>query len=595
MNTSRIDNCNNCDPHPPKSDHELDIFAPTSLRDFRDKEALLQNIGYLQGIRVDNNDGPQHLTRRVATFVGDNPPHTQEISDFLTETITTKTERETNYIHYGWSVSAASITNPWISSRIAANNQHNAEGTWLTRRTQVQRFRVRVSAKDLAPDPEFKSDIEAALRQPTTFERFEAVYQVLHKWGDVLPLEVEMGASLMFTDLETNMSQLPATANWIDTHYLMTIRTGRTTRQEGKTHWDNDISPRRYIPPLEWRQIRIKEVVETIRLLPAELQVQLSQLYAQRLSYIPAITVGPSDSSCQTHDDTPHATKTISGVTIYSSDYVRSMKFTYADKVSYSKHEGSESCGSEHEFRLTHGEHITEMFIWKGDWGYVNGLQLVTNYGRCSPHFGGVWGTPAVAKSKGGILVGVISLIKQHDYGRMFRNIQGIWRHDIVNAVPKEEDEFSDYFGFEHGKPFNDRIVVQNSNMAISKIEVGCGTIIDSIQLTYLDNRGQGQRVIRTERHGGSGGGRNTFALEPGEHITSVSGRYDDQRITQMNFVTDKGRSSDILGQGKSSGKSYSFSVSSPKDRQGKRMRLQYICGKSDTYLKGIMFVWTPI
>ncbi|CUA68618.1 hypothetical protein RSOLAG22IIIB_07994 [Rhizoctonia solani] len=576
----------------PEPDCDLDIFASTSLKNSSEKDILLRNIGYLRGVRVDNNDGPQTLTRQVAKYAGQEPPLVQEINDFVTESITTKTEREANYIHSGWSLDAVSAINPWISSRIAFNNQPNAEGTWITRRTLIHRFRLRISPGELTPVPEFRTEVEAALNRLTVFQQFEAVYQALHKWGDVVPLEVEMGASLVFTDFETNVSQLPATASWFDTRYLATIRTARITRQgavddEG---WEDSIWPKKTIPPLQWHQTRIRKVIHTIRLLPVEIQDRLSQLYSQRLSYIPALIIGPSDSSCQTHDDTHHAANTISSVTIYTSDFIRTVKFDYADTSKSSKHEGSESQGSEHNMVLIDGEYITEIFIWKHDW--IDGLQFITNFGRCSPHFGGLWGVPTVARSKGGVLVGIISLIQQHSFGRLFRNFQGIWRHDAVDRVPKEEDVFSIYFGSHHGKPFNDRVVVRNSNMAILKINVGCGAYFDSLQLTYLDNSG---REVQTDRHGGAGGGKHEFVLEPGEHITSVSGKYDDQHITQMTFITDQGRSSGSFGEGYSTGKLHSFSVSSPKDRDGKRMRLQYACGKSDASLNGIMLVWTPV
>ncbi|KAG8726787.1 hypothetical protein FRC11_014495, partial [Ceratobasidium sp. 423] len=256
--TEATGNNNNQNTHPQAQDPDLDILATTSLKDFEDRDTLLRNIGYLCGIRVDDIDSPQSLTRQVAKFVGDEPPLVQEMTNFLTETIKTNTERETNYIHHGWSVDAASTISPWTSSRIAANNQPNADGAWLTRRTLVQRLVVQLSLDDLAPVPEFKSEIEAALGEPTIFQKFEAVYRALHKWGDVVPLKVEMGVSLTFTDLETNMSKLSDTAQWHDTHYLTTIRTA--------------------LPPLHWRRIRVTKVAPTTRLLPVELQGQLSQL-----------------------------------------------------------------------------------------------------------------------------------------------------------------------------------------------------------------------------------------------------------------------------------------------------------------------------
>ncbi|KEP46057.1 jacalin-like lectin domain protein [Rhizoctonia solani 123E] len=404
-----------------------------------------------------------------------------------------------------------------------------------------------------------------------------------------------MGDSLTFTDLETNMSQLPATAKWMDTYYLTTIRTARTTRKDAPNnqYWENDIWRTSTIPPLHWRQIRVIKVMATTRLLPVELQNQLSQLYVKRLSYIPAVTIGPAGSPCRTQDDTSYASSQVSSVVIYSSDFIRTMKFTYVDKSSSTKHEGTEKDGSEHMFVLTNAEYITEMLIWGGDWVY--GLQFVTNLGRCSPHYGGSGHTPSMARSKGGVLVGVISLIKQHEYGRLFHKIQGIWRHDVVNKVPKEDDVFSDYVGSKtHGRSFNDRIVVRNSGMAISKIEMQCGTVIDSIQFTYTDKTSQGQNEFQTERHGGLGGHRKDFVLKPGEHIVSVSGKYDNEHITQMSFVTNKGRPSEVFGQGNSNGSSRTF-LSSPEDKEGNPMRLQYICGKSSAYLNGIMFIWTPL
>ncbi|CAE6532005.1 unnamed protein product [Rhizoctonia solani] len=543
-------NDNNHNVHPPEQGQDLDILASTSLKNSQDKDALLGNIGYLCGIRVDNNDGPQSTTRRVARYVGDELPFVQEMNDFLTETVTTKTERETNYVHHGWSIDAASTISPWISSRIAARNRRNADG----------------------------AEIEAALEKPTVFTKFEAIYRALHKWGDVVPLDIEMGASLVYTDLEANISKLPDTATWNEIHSLSASRTARTTRQEGTdcSYWEKGVWPHTIVSPVHWRQTRIREVVATTRLLPAELQDQISRLYAQRLSYAPVIAHG--DDSCKTCDGTPHASKSVSRVIVHAVNYIRSITFLYADESS-SKHEGSNTASSEHEFVLTDGEYITEVLIWKGDWIY--GLQFVTNFGRCSFHFGGGWGTPTVARNKGGVLVGAASLIKSDATVLRLHDIQGIWRRDILDTVPKENDVFSEYFGSNGaGKPFNDRAIVRNSDMTISKINIQCGSLIDGIQLIYTDPVGDGSSEYQTDRHGGNRGGQIQFILEMGENITGVSGKYDDDYITQLIFATDKGRTSEVFGGGATPKKSYSFTFSSPKDTRGTRMRLQYVCGK---------------
>ncbi|ELU36010.1 Jacalin domain-containing protein [Rhizoctonia solani AG-1 IA] len=85
------------------------------------------------------------------------------------------------------------------------------------------------------------------------------------------------------------------------------------------------------------------------------------------------------------------------------------------------------------------------------------------------------------------------------------------------------------------------------------------------------------------------------FVLGSGEHIFGISGRHDNSRITQLTFITNRGRTSDVFGVGQSTGESQSFSVSSPEDHEGNRMRLQYICGKCDTFLNGVVFAWTPL
>ncbi|KAH7333832.1 hypothetical protein B0J17DRAFT_674281 [Rhizoctonia solani] len=212
---------NNCNPHPPELDQGLDVFAVTSLKDFKDKEILLQNIGHLHGIRVDSNDGPQSLSRRAAKTVGNNPPFIQEMNEYLTETISTQTERETNYIHHGWSIDATSTTNPWISSRITSRNQRNGDGVWLTRRTLVQQFCLRVSMEDLVAAPDFEAEIKAAVQKPSVFQRFEATYRALHKWGDVVPLVrlTTINCSILLV-----MSYLHRKLGWALPWYLQTLR-----------------------------------------------------------------------------------------------------------------------------------------------------------------------------------------------------------------------------------------------------------------------------------------------------------------------------------------------------------------------------------
>ncbi|KAG8755476.1 hypothetical protein FRC11_005992 [Ceratobasidium sp. 423] len=108
----------------------------------------------------------------------------EAMNNILTETITTHSKRESNYVHHGWSVGTIGTFSPWTSSRTGTANHPDMGGTWITRRTLAQRLRVRVLLEDLTPVPEFEAAIEEALTHPTTvtFEKFQAVYRALGCW-----------------------------------------------------------------------------------------------------------------------------------------------------------------------------------------------------------------------------------------------------------------------------------------------------------------------------------------------------------------------------------------------------------------------------
>jgi hypothetical protein len=107
----------------------------------------------------------------------------RETNDIVTEVITTTSEREANYVHQGWSLSATSVIPPWTSSRIASHNQSDRDGVWVTKRTIVQALTLNVSLEELAAVSDFEDEIRAGLAKPTTFEKLQAIYQAIHVWS----------------------------------------------------------------------------------------------------------------------------------------------------------------------------------------------------------------------------------------------------------------------------------------------------------------------------------------------------------------------------------------------------------------------------
>jgi hypothetical protein len=151
-------------------------------------EISSQHVGFtgLFGFRVDSNDGPNISTGPVARHRVDgqfcSSKWIREKSDIISEIITTRNSRDTNYVHQGWSLPATTTATPWMSSRIAGNNQIPSNGWVLTKRTTVQRLTLDIPLEDLVPVPEFEIDIQAALEKPTDLGKYQSLERVFQRW-----------------------------------------------------------------------------------------------------------------------------------------------------------------------------------------------------------------------------------------------------------------------------------------------------------------------------------------------------------------------------------------------------------------------------
>ncbi|KAL5631987.1 hypothetical protein ACGC1H_000121 [Rhizoctonia solani] len=567
-------------------------FSLVSVNSTNSYGQILKNNRWLCGFRVNNMDGPQGLTQQVASYIDGAAPLVEETNDILTGVITTHNKRESNYVHHGWSTGAITTISPWTSSRIYTANRQSPGGNWITRRILAQRLRVRVFLEDLAPVPEFEAAIKEALSRSTRFEKFQEVYRSLERWGDVVPLEIDMGYSLSFTDTEGNFAQLPA-ATLNNPTSLSTIKAANIIRKGANINmgWDEGTWATMEIPAIEWRPIRIITVAPTLSLLSNDIQTRLADLHNERLSYVPPLTIDPIGWPCIIHDGTNHTSRTISEVGIRSGDHIVALSVTYLDGVTW---RGGGHGGNEQTFTLTEGEHIIEMLTCTDD-GWLRAIQFITNKGRCSAIYGKLDGTPAISRSEGGVLVGFTISTKLHhqvDLGYWMTGVNGIWRHDLIPRAPKENDVYSEYIGAKNqrGKGFNDRALVGNSSsIYITCVEIRAIGAIHSIELTYTDAEDGKNRKFKTPRHGELPAPCSRFELETGEHIVSITGKYDDNWLTQLCFGTNLGRASDVYG----SGGGQSFSVRAPLGENGRSMRLQYVIGRCGAGLNAIIFAWT--
>lgn len=105
----------------------------------------------------------------------------------------------------------------------------------------------------------------------------------------------------------------------------------------------------------QWTQTKVAKVAPVTALLDKALQAQLAQLYNSLITY-PSLSLD-DDMLNDYFDDSRHALKTLSTVTVFSSKHqVRSLYLTYLDGTSSGKDEENESGVESHTFELKSGE-----------------------------------------------------------------------------------------------------------------------------------------------------------------------------------------------------------------------------------------------
>ncbi|CEL56301.1 hypothetical protein RSOLAG1IB_07717 [Rhizoctonia solani AG-1 IB] len=546
-----------------------------SQLDDASRAALLHHKGYLFGVRIDNNGGPRRGTRQAARYTSNLPLSVQESNDVESEVTITESDRDTNYVHKGWLLSALPDKSPWISSRISrSNHQGNPRGRRITKHIMIPKLRVELSVKDLSPIEELENDFREALNQRTRSEKSDAVYRAFEHWGDVIPLVFDIGVSLTVTDSEVAAKNYLGDRSYLGLQRLSMSATARpSTRGGSPTMLQSEDNIRDWlskaVPPFQWEQIRVIKTIPITAILGNELQSKLTKLHESLTVYRPTF-ISTIVSEGVSFDGTAYAFNTICGIAVSSDPHhIKSISTTYITDPSPITHGSVQKTGG--KFDLRHGEYITDLLLWKDHKG-ICGIQLSTSQGRASRHFGSGGGSPQILRSSGGCLSAFSGLLQNG----IIYELQTIWRHDVQGSRLSGDRELSQYLGGTGGSPFNDWPFVQHSDSAhISGIRVKCASLIDGIQVSYKDyGSGADGSSENGNYHGGS----------------AVTGRHK-KYIDQLCFTTSKGRKSNVFGGGGGD----LFRCEAPRTRDGRATRLHYICGKSASLLDALIFIWAPL
>ncbi|QRV96479.1 Jacalin-like lectin domain protein [Ceratobasidium sp. AG-Ba] len=463
----------------------------------------------LHGLLINDSSGPIRSKQQVAMFKGGgyySATWIREVNNLKLETINTQSERDSNYVHLGWSLSAVATQTPWISARIARENQTTEKGRWTTRRATLQRLRVEIAQDDLMPKPGFEQEIKAALMLSTMTEKIVAVHEALNRWGDVVPLLYDFGISISFTDLAENID---TDRSWWGINYSLLGTTRFNMEKRATPNFGGSarvIVERGFgewmyqeVDAKEWSLTRIHKVLPTFQLLEKDLQEELADLHSKIISFSNVQLSYCATEGGITWDDCPHALKCVNQLHVHCGDRINGLSLVYKDGTQ------SNSGGTgdtKHSFELAVDEHITDILTW-ADSRILYGIQFITTKNRLSPHYGGAPGTPALLTAGGGILAGFSGLLVNENDQDSMRRLQVSVTSTVVRLTRLATRIYTEYIGGSGGGPFNDWEYSGGSHNAyISSIDVQCGSQIDGIQFTYTDKSIHNVHVTKAPYHG---------------------------------------------------------------------------------------------
>ncbi|KAG8777031.1 hypothetical protein FRC12_000572 [Ceratobasidium sp. 428] len=375
---------------------------------------------------MDGHEGPIKTICQAAIYEADDANYPESwVKDersLTAEVVRTGCDRDSNYVHAGWSLSAIANPSPWISLRTPDQKLNSSAGPWITKRRILKRFIINIPPEELRPSPEFEGDIQSALSEQNTAQKLQAVCKAFKRWGGVIPLVYELGASLTITDVENHKEQ---DYRWLEIPRVSDQ--GRCAILGGKLevindHGDINSWKSQELPAHERRMVRVLRAMSTIDLLKHELKEQLAALCTSILTFDPPGLDGRSDIH-STWDDTPFALKTMSRVIARCGTHVHGVSAEYADG---SKSNGHGQGNNPHVFSLSCDEYISDVVVCENQWD-THAIQFVTTRGRFSPFYGGNYGGLKILSCDDGVLAGFTGRMTKSGKVDIVARIQVAW------------------------------------------------------------------------------------------------------------------------------------------------------------------------
>ncbi|CUA70739.1 hypothetical protein RSOLAG22IIIB_09067 [Rhizoctonia solani] len=566
------------------------------------------------GFKLDFSDGPIRSGCQAIQLPREvdfgNPEETiyvkQADGEKVFEDEYSKTRLDALYTHSGWPPSSSIPDKPWCGSD--AKPRVIESDRWATRRIMVPMWSITLQVENLSPAEAFVRAVEDALARPNDVSRIWALDEVFASWGDVIPVVATLGSVIAATGVippHTNLkpiSLLPEPNDQVTFRDLNSFIDAQL-QVEGKfervlkyhvTGGRPDILLRKgfeaWLDNIKTTQvceiIKVTQAIPIIDILDHTIQQEIKKLYANHNILFRSPTVGVSSKF--KFDSTVNEFSPIQRIEIsVSNACIKSLSIYYANGQTAGPYGRPGHAMRVERFDLALGEFITDIFIWPTDHSIAS-IQLVKNTGYVSPVYGatrGVTQPPHLLSGNGKALAG---LSGGHDETGIAQ-LQATWRSDL-GAVNYRAIQTS-FVGGADGDLWNDlKFIGDRSTARISGITArspGTG-YLGGLQTTYTSLIGGYAAHQESPIHGTEDGPVTSWTLEDDQYITGVRGRYDGTSISELQFITNRNESPAF---GKPGG-NFDFNFSAPETREGNKMVLHYMAGKSAGRVNSILFVW---
>ncbi|CAE6498662.1 unnamed protein product [Rhizoctonia solani] len=513
-------------------------------------------------------------------------------------------ELEARNIHAGWPTLSALPGRPW--DIMNHDTKASTTGNWVSRRMVIHRYTVSLRSEDLEPSKVFVKEVEDALEQPSFAERMQALRRTCGVWGEMMPLDVVIGASLAATGTlapNQNLTGSPATfrpdnrgpdvmqtidkcldiTNHFDKRLESRVQGGypEVFSKSGFDEWltntlniDNSST---------WEIVKVNRAAPITDLLPQALRQKVQRLCSSVLSR--SVCVGYQVQL--NFDGALQGIKDIKQITVWSDVVtVRDLSITYVDGTVRGPYGYGKTNQSYDSFLLSRDETITKVFAWATQ-GDVVALQFAKNTGQVSNIYGPQPVTvenPHVLNGGGDALLGLSGTFNSTH----ITQIQPVWRGDVTEEQHRHTAvTHTGFYSINNlGTTFNDYGYLGNPYTArISQIRFRNVTnaYLAGFQVVYSFERAGRSLDQETPIRGVPSGLQETWTLGKDEFIKEVRVKRSSSGIAMLEFVTDKGT---IKRMGQDVAEEV---VMKPPHKD---MVLYYIIGRSHTVLQWMSFVW---